>query len=143
MLFGMTCEQVQISFGPSVIHKYPFDTMVNMRGRRFPDLHELLTHGDVPGIDDRPESVEAFDVGPGDRYSEENSIFVCIHLLYDSTVDVCQYVFRGKDGGEIWNGDMLCENCIERDIYELAREGMLVLVSHDDLLDARMKGMDV
>ena len=78
----------------------------------------------------------------GPYYSEDESIFVCAHLLTDPTVKVHQYMFREKDGQEIWRGDLLCENCMEWCIYELADEGLLVLLSYEEVEQAMMEGMD-
>ena len=114
-----------------------------MRGKKNPHLYDLLTHGDVPevreGLDDADHG---FSCDSREGYTEDNSVFICLHLFYDPTVEVHKYVFRGKDGSEIWNGDLLCHNCMEKDIYELASEGVLVLMSHDELMDVKMKGMD-
>jgi len=114
-----------------------------MRGKKSLILKDVLAHEDALRTGEGFEELgDGIDVDLSEKYSEDNSVFICLHLFYDPTVEVHKYVFRGKDGCEIWNGDMLCENCIERDIYELASEGLLVLMTHDELMDVKMSGMD-
>ena len=70
------------------------------------------------------------------------SIFICEHLLFDPTVKARRYGFRDEEGSEVWRGDLLCENCMKKDIYELAKNGILVHTSYDELLDVTMEGSD-
>lgn len=74
--------------------------------------------------------------------TENDSIFICEHLLFDPTVKAMRYKFQEVDGSETWRGDLLCENCIKKDVTELAKDGALVIMSYAELFDAMMEGQE-
>jgi len=56
----------------------------------------------------------------------DDVIFVCIHLYSDRNLQPYE-LLRGDDAeSAVWCGDMLCEACVGRDTFDLAREGLLI-----------------
>ena len=77
-----------------------------------------------------------------DVYIPSNSTFYCYHLWFDPTVEACKVEFADKERNPDWRGDLLCVNCIDKDPMELAKEGLLISLSREELLEIVMEGSE-
>ena len=75
-----------------------------------------------------------------DIYTPAESTFYCLHLWVDPIVEAYKVKFADEEGNPVWRGDILCVNCIDKNPEELAKEGLLLSLSREELMDIVMEG---
>lgn len=65
-------------------------------------------------------------------FEERESFIMCVHLYTGESKEIVKLCFPDNEGDIVWEGDMLCSECIEQDLQELFNSGLILVQRIDD-----------